>query len=90
MLVPTESLVTKNTHVKHQSSSNHCSKVIGKVKVKLQGQGHSVKNNDTHGKVLSQEILNIETSLTSSMLSCTISNIIKIKLYSKSQCLHSI
>ena len=46
--------------MKYQSSSTHCSKVISKVKdffkkwVKLQGQGHSVKNNGTHGKVLSQ------------------------------------
>ena len=36
-------------------------KVISKVKVfkkwvKLQGQGHRVKNNGTHGKVLSQGI----------------------------------
>ena len=41
------------------SSSTHCSKVISKVKifkkwVKLQGQGHRVKNNGTPGKVLSQ------------------------------------
>ena len=48
------------------SSSTHYSKDIGKVKVfkkmcqtpfkkkwvKLQGQGHRVKNNGTHGKVL--------------------------------------
>ena len=37
-------------------------KVISKVKVfqkwvKLQGQGHEVKNNGSHGKVLSQGIL---------------------------------
>ena len=25
--------------------------------VKLQGQGHRIKNNSTHGKVLSQELL---------------------------------
>ena len=48
--------------LKYQSSSNHCSKIISKVKVfkewiKLQGQGHRVKNNGTHGKVLSQGIL---------------------------------
>ena len=41
--------ITRNTHVKY-------SKVISKVivikkRVKLQGQGHSVKNNGTHGKV---------------------------------------
>ena len=39
-------LITSNTHVKYQSSSTHCLKVISKVKVfekwdKLQGQGHS-------------------------------------------------
>ena len=48
--------IERNTHVKYQSSSTHYSKVISKVKVikkrvKLQGQGHSVKNNGTHGKV---------------------------------------
>ena len=32
-LVPTEGLVTSNTHVKYQSSSTHCSKVISKVEV---------------------------------------------------------
>ena len=47
--------------MKYHSSSTHCSKVIRKVKVfkkwvKLQGQGHKVKNNSTHGKVLSQDI----------------------------------
>ena len=51
----------RNIHVKYQSSSNHCSKVISKVKdfkkwFKLQGQGHRVKNNDTYGKLLSQGI----------------------------------
>ena len=50
-----------NIHVKYQSFSTHCSKDISKVKVfkkwvKLQGQGRSVKNNGTHGKVLSQGI----------------------------------
>ena len=45
--------------MKYQSSSTHCSKVITKVKnfkkwVILQGQGHRVINNGTHGKVLSQ------------------------------------
>ena len=48
--------------MKYQSSSTHCSKVICKVKVfkkyvKLKGQGHRVKNNGVHGKVLSQGIL---------------------------------
>ena len=44
-------------------NSTHCSIVISKVKVifkiwvKLQGQGHSVKNNGTHGKDLSQRII---------------------------------
>ena len=71
------------THVKYQSSSTYCSKVINKVKfseedrmtnqrgqkqfatdlrsrrhnnnnLKLQGQVHRVKKNDTHRKVLSQ------------------------------------
>ena len=46
-------LITRNIHVKYQSSSTYCSKVISKVKdfkkwVKLQGQGHRVKNNGTH------------------------------------------
>ena len=54
--------ITRNTHVKYQRSSSHCSKVISKVKVfkkwiKLQGQGHRVKNNGNHRKVLSQGIL---------------------------------
>ena len=58
---PRKGLITRNTHVKYQSSSTHCLKVINKVKVfkkwvKLQGQGYRVKNNGTHGKVLSQEI----------------------------------
>ena len=49
-------LITRNIHVKYQSSSTYCSKVISKVKnferqVKLQGQGHKVKNFCTHGKV---------------------------------------
>ena len=30
---PQKSLVTRNTHVKYQGSSTHCSKVINKVKV---------------------------------------------------------
>ena len=41
-------LSLENTYVKYKSSSTHCTKVIGKVKVlekwvKLQGQGHRVK-----------------------------------------------
>ena len=61
-MVPTKGLITKNTRVKYQSSSTHCSKVISKVKVfktlvKLQGQGPRVNNNGTHGKVLSQGII---------------------------------
>ena len=43
--------------MKYQSSNTHCSKVISKVKVfkkwvKLQGQGHRVKNNGTQRKGL--------------------------------------
>ena len=42
----------KDTQVKYQRSSTHCSKVISKVKVftklvKLQSQGNRVKNNGT-------------------------------------------
>ena len=58
-MVPTERSYHKeySRHVKYQNSSTHCSKVISKVKdfkkwVKLQSQGHRVKNNGTHGKVL--------------------------------------
>ena len=36
-------LIIRNTFVKYQSSSTHCSKVISMVK--LQGEGHRVKNN---------------------------------------------
>ena len=48
--------------MKYRSSSTHCLKVISKDKVfkkwaKLQGQGHRVKNNGTHRKVISQGIL---------------------------------
>ena len=48
--------------MKYQSSSTHYSNVIIKVRVfkkrvKLQGQGHRVKNNGTPGKVLSHGIL---------------------------------
>ena len=54
-------LITGNIHVTYQSSSTHCSKVIRKVNVfkkwvKLQGQGHMVKNDGTQGKFLSQGI----------------------------------
>ena len=60
-MVPTERSYYRNIHVKYQSRSTHCSKVIGNVKVfkkwvKLHGQCHTVKNNGTHGKVLSQGI----------------------------------
>ena len=44
--------------MKYQGSRTQCSKVINKVKVfkKKNGklQGHRVKNNDTHQKILSQ------------------------------------
>ena len=51
--------------MKYQSSSTNCTKLISKVKsyqkwVKRQGQGHRVKNNGIHEKVLSQEILNVK------------------------------
>ena len=36
-------LIIRNTYVKYQRSSTHCSKVISMVK--LQGEGHRVKNN---------------------------------------------
>ena len=59
---PWKGLITTDTHVKYQSSSTHCSKVISRVKVFkkwviLKGQGHRVKNNGNHGKILSQGIL---------------------------------
>ena len=49
--------ITSNNHVKYQSSSTHYSNFINRVKVfktqvRLQGQGHKVKNVGTHGKVL--------------------------------------
>ena len=62
-MVPTKiGLITRNTHVKYQSSSTHYSKVISKDKVfikwvKSQGQGHGVKIMLPTNKVLSQEIL---------------------------------
>ena len=59
---PQKDLITGNIYVKYQSSRTHCLKVISNVKVfkkwvKLQGQGHRVKNNGTHGNFLSQGIL---------------------------------
>ena len=55
---PRKGLITRNTHVKYQSSSTHCLKVISNVKVLkkkwVKLQGHKVKNIGTHGKVLSQ------------------------------------
>ena len=42
---PQKGLITRNTHVKYQKGK------------KLQCQGHRVKKNGTHGKVLSQGIL---------------------------------
>ena len=70
--------------MKYQSSSTHCSKVIGKVKafkkgVNLPGQGLKVKNIGTHGKVLSQEIfmLNIKA------LALTVQVIGKVKFFKK-------
>ena len=57
---PQKGLITGNIHMKYQSSSTHCLKVINMVKfskkwVKL--QSHRVKNNGTHRKVLSQGII---------------------------------
>ena len=54
-------LVIRNTYVQYESPISSGKKVIakGKVfqkKVKLQGQGHEVKNYGTMWKVLSQEI----------------------------------
>ena len=55
---PQKGLITRNTHVKYQSSSTHFSKVISKGKdftkrVKL--QGHIVKKSSTHcSKVISK------------------------------------
>ena len=50
--VQQKGLVIRNTHVKYNSYSTHCSKAISKVKVfkkwvKQLGQGHMVKNNGT-------------------------------------------
>ena len=48
-------LISQNTYVKYQSSISHCSKVISKFKVlkkvKLQGQGHRVKNIGTNRNI---------------------------------------
>ena len=49
-MVPHKGLVIRNTLVKYQSSSTHCSKVFYKVKVftklaKLRGEDHRVNNN---------------------------------------------
>ena len=60
-LVPTKRSYHKEYSCGYRSSSTHCSKVIRKVMVfkkwiKLQGQGHRVINNGTHGKVLTQGI----------------------------------
>ena len=54
-------LVTRNTHVQYENSITSGKKVMAKVKVfqkkvKLQGQGHEVKNYGTMWKVLSQGI----------------------------------
>ena len=61
-------LVTRNTLVQYESPISSRKKVIAKVKVfqkkvKLQGQGHEVKNYGTMWKVLSQGIhmCNIKT-----------------------------
>ena len=45
-------LVTRNTHVQYESPTSSGKKVMAKVKVfqkyvKLQGQGHQVKNHGT-------------------------------------------
>ena len=64
--------------MKYQSSSTHCSKVISKIevfkkRVKLQGQGHRVKNNGTHRKVLSQGIFRLKVLSSSTHCSRVIS-----------------
>jgi hypothetical protein len=58
---PGKGLVTRNTHIKYESPITDHSEDMANVKVfekwvKLQGQGHKVKNVGTHGKVLSQGI----------------------------------
>ena len=42
-MVPKIGFVTRNTHVKNQSPSTHCSKVISKVKVFKNGSNSKVK-----------------------------------------------
>ena len=54
-------IVSRNTHVQYESPFTFGKKVLTKVKVfkewvKLQGQGHEVKNYSTMWKDLSQEI----------------------------------
>ena len=58
---PRKDPITRNTHVKYQSSSQTVKKLLARLKfskkwVKRIGQGHRVKNNGTHGEVLSQGI----------------------------------
>ena len=58
---PRKGLITRNTYVKYQRSSTHCSKVNSKIKVFKNGSNSKVKvtgkkNNGTHRKVLSQGI----------------------------------
>ena len=69
-------LVTRNTHVKYQSSSTHCSYVIRKVKVfnkYVYLQGHRVKNVGIHCKILPLEILMWKITSTSTHSSNVIS-----------------
>ena len=54
---PQKGLVCRNTQVKYDSSNPHCSKLLATLEfskeyVKLQGQGHSLKNVGISGKVL--------------------------------------
>ena len=61
LLYQVKGLVTRNAHVQYESSITSDKKVMAKVKVfqkkvKLQGQGHQVKNYSTITKVLSQGI----------------------------------
>ena len=69
IMKPRKGLITRNTHVKYKNSNTRCSVVISKIKVfkkwvKLQGEGHMVRNNGTHGKVLSQGTCKISKSST--------------------------
>ena len=55
-------LITRNIHVRYQSSRTHYSNVINKIKVlkkkaRFHGQGHNKKNLGFHAKVLFLEIL---------------------------------